>query len=157
MSEVAVTITRPPKVALTLVSGAGHTLNLSSESSLAVSLSGEGAVDLTVETPPTRSVALTPPTEELVLQLANVLRGPPGVPGADGQDGQDGVDGDVHYEHNQGVASDTWVINHSLGKRPSVTVIDSAGDECQGDVTYPSADQVVVYFSAPFSGKAYLN
>jgi hypothetical protein len=30
------------------------------------------------------------------------------------------------HVHNQGTASDTWVINHTLGGYPSVTVVDTA-------------------------------
>jgi len=61
------------------------------------------------------------------------------------------------YTHTQSVASDTWVIEHNLGKHPSVVVIDSAGSVIISDVQYDSAYQVTVTFSASFSGKAYLN
>ena len=48
-------------------------------------------------------------------------------------------------------------VTHGLGKYPSVTVIDSAGDEVEGDVLYLSASALVVSFSAPFSGTVYCN
>ena len=44
------------------------------------------------------------------------------------------------------------VVIHNLGKKPSVTVINSAGDEVEGDIHYDSDDQVTVVFSASFSG-----
>jgi len=60
------------------------------------------------------------------------------------------------HVHNQGLASATWTISHSLGGRPSVTVVDSAGTVVVGEVQYSSDLQVVVSFAAPFSGYAYL-
>ena len=61
------------------------------------------------------------------------------------------------YTHNQAVPSASWVINHNLGRKPSVTVIDSAGDECAGLVDYTSSNSLTLTFSAAFSGYAYLN
>lgn len=57
---------------------------------------------------------------------------------------------------NQEVASETWVITHSLGGKPSVTIVDSADTHVFGEVQYNSNTQVTVTFSAAFSGKAYL-
>lgn len=74
--------------------------------------------------------------------------GPPGPPGSGG---------DKTYEHTQSVASDTWTINHALNKYPSVVVIDSGGSTVLGDITYPTLNQVVLQFSAPFSGVVHLN
>jgi len=60
------------------------------------------------------------------------------------------------HEHIQGVASTTWVITHTLGGKPSVTIVDSADTHVFGEVVYNSTTQVTVNFSAAFSGKAYL-
>ena len=60
------------------------------------------------------------------------------------------------YVHAQGQASSTWTITHTLGGRPSVTVVDSAGTVVYGEVQYLSDTQVSVLFSAGFSGYAYL-
>ena len=60
------------------------------------------------------------------------------------------------HEHTQGQASDTWVIAHTLGGKPSVTIVDSADTHVVGDVTYNSTNQITVSFTAAFSGKAYL-
>ena len=60
------------------------------------------------------------------------------------------------YEHTQGTASTTWTITHTLGGKPSVTIVDSADTHVFGEVQYLSNTQVVVTFSAAFSGKAYL-
>lgn len=60
------------------------------------------------------------------------------------------------YVHSQPVVSSTWVINHTLDGKPSVTVVDSADTVVVGEVTYNSNSQVTVTFTAPFSGYAYL-
>lgn len=61
------------------------------------------------------------------------------------------------YTHNQTTSSATWVIDHNMGKRPSVTVVNSAGQSVIGSVTYNSINQLTVEFKNPFKGKAYLN
>lgn len=51
----------------------------------------------------------------------------------------------------------TVTVTHNLGKRPAVTIIDSANDECEGDVVHTSINQLVVTFSASFSGTVICN
>jgi len=61
------------------------------------------------------------------------------------------------YVHTQSTPSATWVINHNLGRNPSVTVVDSSEKVVFGDITYVTDNQLTVSFSAAFGGKAYLN
>ena len=37
--------------------------------------------------------------------------------------------GDKHYLHTQGTAQAVWVVNHNMGKYPSVTVLDSGSEK----------------------------
>ena len=67
------------------------------------------------------------------------------------------VAGDIHYEHDQPIASATWNINHNLGKFPSVTIVDTSGDEVEGAVNHVNNNNITITFSASFAGKAYLN
>jgi hypothetical protein len=60
------------------------------------------------------------------------------------------------HVHSQESASTTWTINHTLGGKPQVTIVDSANTVVIGTVTYNSNSQVTVDFTAPFSGYAYL-
>lgn len=60
------------------------------------------------------------------------------------------------FVFTQASPSDTWTIIHPLGGYPSVTVVDSASTAVIGEVSYISTSQVVVEFTAPFSGQAYL-
>lgn len=59
--------------------------------------------------------------------------------------------------HNQTVSSSTWSITHNLNKFPSVSIVDSSYAEVIGEVEYINANSLTVKFSAPFSGKAFLN
>ena len=65
--------------------------------------------------------------------------------------------GDKHYTYTQSIPSDTWVIQHNLGKCPDVTVVDSAGSEVIGDCEYTDTNSVTLTFSGAFGGVAYLN
>jgi len=61
------------------------------------------------------------------------------------------------YVHDQTQASAAWLIQHNLGKLPSVSVVDSAGNIVVGDVRYLDINSILISFIAPFCGKAYLN
>ena len=59
--------------------------------------------------------------------------------------------------HTQTVSSSTWSITHNLNKYPSVSVVDSSNEEVIGEVQHINSNSLTVKFSAPFSGKAFLN
>ena len=61
------------------------------------------------------------------------------------------------YTHEQGEASDSWIIEHNLNKYPSVTLVDSAGTQFQGRVEYIDENNCIVYMNGATKGKAYLN
>lgn len=68
-----------------------------------------------------------------------------------------------NFIYEQATPSDTWTIIHNLGRYPSVTIVDSAGTQGEGDVDYHTDDParsgntVTVSFSSAFSGRAFLN
>jgi len=64
---------------------------------------------------------------------------------------------DANFIFTQGIPSATWNITHNLNKFPSVTVVDSSKQIVIGDVIYINTNSLVITFSAPFSGEAYLN
>lgn len=70
---------------------------------------------------------------------------------------QEKMDSMMPTTFEQLVPSAEWNITHAYPYRPDVKIIDSAGDEVIGDITYPSATQVQILFSAPFSGSADLS
>lgn len=65
--------------------------------------------------------------------------------------------GDKNFIHTQGIPSATWVIQHNLGKYPSVTVLDTAGTEVEGEVKHVDLNNIILEFSAGFAGTATLN
>lgn len=67
------------------------------------------------------------------------------------------LNADKTFVFEQGIASDTWNITHNLNKYPSVTVVDSAGNEVIAEVVYTDTNNCVVTMTAAFKGKAYLN
>lgn len=100
--------------------------------------------------------------------LTGNIKGPAGAQGAPGADstvpgpqGPQGVQGppgtDATYVHTQALPASTWVVPHNMGKRPSITIFDSANDEIEGDIVHNSVNQLTLTFSAAFSGVAYCN
>lgn len=61
------------------------------------------------------------------------------------------------YIHTQAAAEKVWHIAHNLNKFPSVSVVDTGRNIVVGNVEYVSNNGLMVVFSHPFSGKAYLN
>lgn len=64
---------------------------------------------------------------------------------------------DKNYVYEQEVASDTWVINHNLGKFPSVEIVDSAGTRMYPEVQWVDDNNCIARMNAAVKGKAYLN
>jgi len=64
---------------------------------------------------------------------------------------------DKYYIHNQITPSTTWTVTHNLNKKPSVSVMDSAGTLVHGLVTYVNDTQITIEFKYAFAGTAYLN
>ena len=64
---------------------------------------------------------------------------------------------DAHYTHEQTVASANWSVTHNLGKKPSVSVVDTGENAIVPDILYINDNSLTLYFSGSTSGKAYLN
>jgi hypothetical protein len=71
--------------------------------------------------------------------------------------GVTGGGGDAHFVYDQTTPEAVWEITHNLGKKPSVTVVDSADSVVMGEVEYLSLNSVRLTFVGAFSGKAYFN
>ncbi len=68
-----------------------------------------------------------------------------------------GIVNDAAFTYTQTTPVAAWSIKHDLGKYPSVTTMDSAGNQIIGDVTYTNLNNLVVTFTSKIAGKAYLN
>jgi hypothetical protein len=64
---------------------------------------------------------------------------------------------DKTFDFIQAVPSKVWNINHNLDKYPSVSVVNNNDVLMHGEVTYIDKNNLIVSFSAGFSGKAFLN
>ena len=66
--------------------------------------------------------------------------------------------GDQYFVHEQGTPAATWMVQHNLGKKPSVTVVSSLDNVVHGSINYVDNNNVTITFDAgAFSGKAYFN
>jgi hypothetical protein len=85
----------------------------------------------------------------VIPQISVSSPGPQGAPGTFNP-------GLIFYVHTQASPSAVWTINHNLGGQPTAVVLDSAGTQCEGTFSYPSSNQMVITFTAAFSGTAYV-
>ena len=78
------------------------------------------------------------------VQVVEVIHpGPQGPPGES-------------YVHTQSTPSTTWTINHNLGFRPTVELLDTGSQEIDGEVAHPSVNQTVVTLNPATAGLARL-
>jgi hypothetical protein len=61
------------------------------------------------------------------------------------------------YIFTQILPAAVWTINHNLATFPSVTLVDQLGNTIMAQVQYASSNQIVVTFSQPMAGNAFLN
>lgn len=87
--------------------------------------------------------------------VAEGTSGPQGIQGPQGPVGPSGT-GDKSFTQDFLTSSSVTVL-HSLNKRPSVTVINSANDEIEGDVDYIDLNTVQVSFAGAMSGSVVCN
>lgn len=89
------------------------------------------------------NVSAAPPEP---VEVVAGFQGPPGPPGSPGSG----------YVHTQASAETEWLINHNLGVRPAVAVIDTGGNELDVAVQHMSLNQLRIYFVTPTAGFARL-
>lgn len=87
-------------------------------------------------------VRVTVPSGPSVVRVA--IPGPPGPTGASA------------YVHQQQAAATTWTINHNLGVKPAVELLNTGSQEIEGDVIHTSVNQTVVTFTSAVAGLARL-
>lgn len=70
--------------------------------------------------------------------------------------GPQGPSGAAAFVYQQAAPATTWTINHNLGYKPSVELLDSGSQEIDGDVSHPSDNQTVVTLNPASAGLARL-
>jgi hypothetical protein len=108
--------------------------------------------NVVVVTEPIPNIVVAP--VEPIIEISS--SGAPGPAGRDGDPGPAGPAGGT-FTYDQPFASDTWIIAHNLNFAPNVTVVDSTGQEVEGDITYTDLNNLTITFSSAFSGTAYLS
>jgi hypothetical protein len=73
-----------------------------------------------------------------------------------GPQGPQGPAGSAAYEFVQASPATIWTINHNLGYRPSVEILDAGSQEIDGEVAHPSVNQTVVTLNPASAGLARL-
>jgi hypothetical protein len=68
-----------------------------------------------------------------------------------------GVGSDKYYRHIQAVPAATWNVQHSLGKRPSITILDDSGNQVEGQIIYIDTNNAELRFAFALSGSAECN
>lgn len=61
------------------------------------------------------------------------------------------------FVFEQGIASDTWIINHNLNKHPSISLAYTNGEQFEAHREYTSDNQVIISLDSASTGFAYLN
>jgi len=133
-----------------------------------ISVDEQGSTAITVDTPESTNVSVESVEQSISVQAAEtasvtvsqVARPDVTVSATSAPKivvGGAGGSGDIHYVFSQDIPSALWTITHNLNKKPSVTVVSSADTVMYGDITYINTNKLTITFSAPFSGKAYLN
>jgi hypothetical protein len=101
-------------------------------------------------------VSLAPIVETIVESAAFGPQGATGPQGPIGPPGPQGPAGVSPYVFTQESPATTWTINHNLGYKPSVEVLDSGSQEIDCEVAHPSTNQTVVILNPASAGLARL-
>lgn len=70
--------------------------------------------------------------------------------------GPQGPSGTAAFVYLQVAPATVWTINHNLGYKPSVELLDSGSQEIDGEVAHPSNNQTVVTLNPASAGLARL-
>ena len=88
----------------------------------------------------------------IVIVRARGARGPKGDPG-----NLENLIAAVSFTYEKQTNSTSWVINHHLGFRPNVVVIDYGQNNVECDIAYTNENSLTLTFSEAISGYAYLS
>jgi hypothetical protein len=122
-----------------------------------VTISQGGAVNVSIISPLPQAIIVSPLISQAVTITGSVL-GPGCIQGIQGIQGIPGTNGTNDKNYVQAFTSvSSLVVPHNLAKQPSVTIVDSSGIECEGDVVHNTINQLTLTFSASFSGNVYCN
>ncbi|MGJ4927462.1 hypothetical protein ACQR1K_09975 [Bradyrhizobium sp. HKCCYLRH3095] len=88
-----------------------------------------------------------PSLEPIEIVISEAEPGPPGPMGPPGP-------ASAFFEYAQTSPLNEWIVNHNLGFRPSVAVVDDGGNAVLAAVAHPSVNQCRISFALPMAGRA---
>jgi hypothetical protein len=88
----------------------------------------------------------------IIVVRAKGARGPKGDPG-----NLDNLISAVSFTYEKQTNSNSWVVNHNLGFRPNVIVIDYGQNNVECDIAHTNENSLTLTFSEAISGYAYLS
>lgn len=101
-------------------------------------------VTVIVTPPPVVEVLVAPPPVcEVIVTPGQGPAGPPGTAG-----------GAARYIYTQASAATPWIVNHNLGVRPVIDIVDAGGSQVLAEIIHISNNQAKVYFASPATGQA---
>jgi hypothetical protein len=105
-----------------------------------------------------RVVVIRKSVGRVVIRGANVGIPGTGAPGTPGEPGPPGTGGAYFFDWDQGTPAAEWDVTYPAmgGIKPTVTVIDSGGNEIETDIEYISDGYLKIIATSPFGGHAYL-
>lgn len=59
-----------------------------------------------------------------------------------------------YYTHNQTTEKTEWIVNHNLGRYPSISVLSVGAVEVLCEIVHVSTNQARIYFNQPYKGLA---
>jgi hypothetical protein len=70
--------------------------------------------------------------------------------------GPQGPAGGLAFIHLQPTPATTWTINHGLGYRPSVELLNAGSQEIDAEVSHPTVNQTLITLNPATAGQARL-
>jgi hypothetical protein len=61
----------------------------------------------------------------------------------------------MYYRHTQPTPATEWTVEHKLGFRPAITIVDEFDNEVEAEVIHDNDFKVTIKFTKPFAGKVY--
>lgn len=94
---------------------------------------------------------------QVTIKLMDIAGGYSGGGGTGGGGTGGGGTTQAEYTHYQTTPSTTWIINHNLGRYPSIQVMSVGGIEFIADIQHTSTNQSIITLSSAVAGIAQCN
>jgi hypothetical protein len=99
---------------------------------------------------------------EIIESNNEIIIASPGPQGPQGLQGEPGVFADIpvtifSFTWEQQTNEIVWTIQHNLGYRPNVSIIDYGRNNIEADISHVDVNELTITFTSATSGYAYLS